>query len=189
MTHGMSLPHTAFYYGKIICGKIICPDIANGTGCRLTLFVSGCTHHCKGCFNPETWSFSYGSRFTDETMEEILERLKPEYISGITILGGEPLDSRNHYHVFKILQRIRQELPEKDIWIYTGYVWEDLLREGSPGNTCLTKRILELADVLVDGLFIQKEKDIALAFRGSRNQRIIDVQESLRQGKAITFEL
>ena len=184
MTHGMSLPLTAFYYGKIIC-----PDIANGSGCRLSLFVSGCTHHCKGCFNPETWNFSYGREFTEDTMEEILTKLKPEYISGITILGGEPLDFRNQRHAYEILHRIRQELPEKDIWIYTGYVWEDLLREGSPGNTYLTKCILELTDVLVDGPFIQEEKDISLAFRGSRNQRIIDVQESLRRSEVVTLKI
>lgn len=181
---GMSLPHTVFFYGNIIC-----PDIANGTGCRLSLFVSGCAHHCKGCFNPETWSFSYGTEFTEETMKEILARLKLEYISGITILGGEPLHFYNQRHVLKLLQRIKEELPEKDVWIYTGFIWENIITPGKPGNTCLTKRILELTDVLVDGPFVLKKKDVSLAFRSSRNQRIIDVQESLRQDKAIILEL
>ena len=183
MTHGMSLPLTAFYYGKIIC-----PDIANGTGCRLSLFVSGCNHHCKGCFNPETWSFSYGTPFTEETMEEILSKLKPEYISGITILGGEPLDYCNQRHVLKLLQQIKDKLPEKDVWIYTGYIWENLTTPGKPGNTYLTKQILELTDVLVDGPFVLEEKDISLVFRGSRNQRIIDVQESLKQDEVVLHQ-
>ena len=175
---------TVFYYGKIIC-----PDIANGTGCRLSLFVSGCRNHCKGCFNPETWNFSYGTRFTEETMTEILTKLRPDYISGISILGGEPLDHLNQPHILELLNRIRQELPEKTVWIYTGFKWEDLLNEKKPCHTYLTDSILELTDVLVDGPFIQEEKDISLHFRGSRNQRIIDVPESLNSHRLSILEL
>lgn len=173
-----------FYYGKIIC-----PDIANGTGCRLSLFVSGCMHHCKGCFNIETWDYSYGTRFTEDTMLEILEKLRPEYISGITILGGEPLDYINRPHILKVLKRVRKELPEKDIWIYTGFTWEDHTDKKRYGKSEEIHSILKMTDVLVDGPFILEEKDISLPFRGSRNQRIIDVQESLRTGSVATLQI
>lgn len=180
-------PHSIdsiFYYGKIIC-----PDIANGTGCRLSLFVSGCRNRCKGCFNVETRNFSYGTRFTEDTMQEILEKLRPEYISGITILGGEPLDYNNQPHVLKVLKRVRKELPEKDIWIYTGFTWEDLTDEKRYGKSEEGRSILKMTDVLVDGPFVLEEKDISLPFRGSRNQRIIDVQESLRTGAVVTLQI
>lgn len=182
-------PHSidsVFYYGKIIC-----PDIANGTGCRLSLFVSGCCcmHRCKGCFNIETWDYSYGTRFTEDTMQEILEKLSPEYISGITILGGEPLDYINRPHVFKVLKRVREKLPEKDIWIYTGFTWEYLTDEKRYGKSEEIHSILKMTDVLVDGPFVLEKKDISLPFRGSRNQRIIDVQESLRTGSVEILQL
>ena len=175
---------SVFYYGKIIC-----PDIANGTGCRLSLFVSGCRNRCKGCFNREAWNFSYGTRFTEDTMQEILEKLIPEYISGITILGGEPLDYINQPHVLKVLKRVRKNLPEKDIWIYTGFTWEDLTDEKKYGKSEEIRFILKMTDVLVDGPFILEEKDISLPFRGSRNQRIINVQESLLSNTVVPYQL
>ena len=185
--HKQYNPHSIdsiFYYGKIIC-----PDIANGTGCRLSLFVSGCMHRCKGCFNIETWNYSYGTRFTEETMQEILERLRPDYISGITILGGEPLDYINQPHVLKVLKRVRRELPAKNIWIYTGFTWEDLTDEKRYGKSEEIHSILKMTNVLVDGPFILEERDISLPFRGSRNQRIIDVQGSLQTGTVVTLQI
>lgn len=180
-------PHSIdsiFYYGKIIC-----PDIANGTGCRLSLFVSGCRNRCKGCFNIKSWDFSYGTRFTEDTMQEILEKMRPEYISGITILGGEPPDYINQPHVLRVLKRVRKELPEKNIWIYTGFTWEDLTDEKRYGKSEEIHSILTMTDVLVDGPFVLEKKDISLPFRGSRNQRIIDVQESLRTGSVVILQL
>ena len=146
-------------------------------------------HHCRGCFNIETWDYSYGTRFTEDTMLEILEKLILEYISGITILGGEPLDYINRHHVLKVLKRVRKELPEKDIWIYTGFTWEDHTDKKRYGKSEEIHSILKMTDVLVDGPFILEEKDISLPFRGSRNQRIIDVQESLRTGSVVILQL
>ena len=142
-------------------------DIANGPGVRVSLFVSGCRNHCKGCFNPETWDFDYGRPFTRETEDEIIEALRPSWIQGLSILGGEPTEEENAAVLIPFLKRMRAALPDKDIWLYSGYTY-DSLRD---------KEILTLADVLVDGPFLLKQKDAGLAFRGSRNQRIIDLRE------------
>lgn len=142
-------------------------DIANGPGVRVSLFVSGCRNHCKGCFNPETWDFDYGRPFTRETEDEIIEALRPSWIQGLSILGGEPTEEENAAVLIPFLKRVRAVLPDKDIWLYSGYTYE-ALRD---------KEILSLADVLVDGPFLLKQKDAGLAFRGSRNQRIIDLRE------------
>ena len=142
-------------------------DIANGPGVRVSLFVSGCRNHCKGCFNPETWDFDYGRPFTRETEDEIIEALRPSWIQGLSILGGEPTEEENAAVLIPFLKRVRAALPDKDIWLYSGYTYE-ALRD---------KEILTLADVLVDGPFLLKQKDAGLAFRGSRNQRIIDLRE------------
>ena len=142
-------------------------DIANGPGVRVSLFVSGCRNHCKGCFNPETWDFSYGKPFTRETEDEIIEALRPSWIQGLSILGGEPTEKENAAALIPFLKRVREELPEKDIWLYSGYTYEMLQGE----------EILTLVDVLVDGPFLLEQKDAGLAFRGSRNQRIIDLKE------------
>ena len=142
-------------------------DIANGPGVRVSLFVSGCRNHCKGCFNPETWDFAYGQPFTRETEDEIIEALRPSWIQGLSILGGEPTEEENAAVLIPFLKRVRAELPEKDIWLYSGYTYEMLQRE----------EILTLVDVLVDGPFLLEQKDAGLAFRGSRNQRIIDLRE------------
>lgn len=148
-------------------------DTANGKGVRVSLFVSGCPHHCPGCFNPETWDYDYGKPFDDSVIMEILEYLKPDYISGLTVLGGEPLAVQNRKTVERLLKIVKKYAPGKSIWVYTGYVLEDLLAEGD--ETILN--IFELIDVLVDGPFIQELKDVSLPFRGSSNQRIINVKK------------
>ena len=142
-------------------------DIANGPGVRVSLFVSGCRNHCKGCFNPETWDFDYGRSFTRATEDEIIKALRPSWIQGLSILGGEPTEEENAAVLIPFLKRVRAVLPDKDIWLYSGYTYE-ALRD---------KEILTLADVLVDGPFLLELKDAGLAFRGSRNQRIIDLRE------------
>ena len=148
-------------------GTIKKVDVANGPGVRVSLFVSGCRNHCIGCFNPETWDFDYGKPFTRETEEEIIEALRPSWIQGLSILGGEPTEEENEKVLIPFLKRVRTELPEKDIWLYSGYTWEMLQGE----------EILQLVDVLVDGPFLQEQKDAGLAFRGSRNQRIIRLEK------------
>ena len=138
-------------------------DIANGPGVRVSLFVSGCRNHCSGCFNPETWDFNYGDPYTEKTEEEIIRALSPPWIQGFSLLGGEPMEPENQSDLLTLLNRIRAELPEKDIWLFTGYRLEQV--KSSP--------LLSLVDVIVDGPFEESEKDISLAFRGSRNQRIL----------------
>jgi len=144
-------------------GAIKKVDIANGPGVRVSLFVSGCRNHCKGCFQPETWDFDYGQPFTKETEKEIIKALRPSWIQGLSILGGDPMEPENQEALLPFLQRVKKELLEKDVWLYTGYRLEDVTN--SP--------LLSYVDVVVDGPFIEAEKDISLAFRGSRNQRII----------------
>ncbi len=148
-------------------------DIADGPGVRVSLFVSGCRHHCKGCFNAETWDFQYGKPYTKETEREILEALKPDYIAGFTVLGGEPFEPENQVEVVKLLKKVRETYPEKTIWCYTGYLYDVDLIEGGKVYTDVTKEMLSYIDTLVDGEFIEEQKDISLQFRGSRNQRII----------------
>lgn len=171
------------YYGNIKKS-----DIANGPGVRVSLFVSGCTHHCKGCFNEETWNFKYGEPFTEKTEEKILDLLKPSYISGLTVLGGEPMEYVNQKDLLPFLKKVKETYPDKTIWCYTGYVYErDLLGRMVP-KWKITKDILELIDVLVDGPFIEEQKDITLLFRGSANQRLIDVPKSLATGEVVLWE-
>ena len=146
------------YYGKI--RKV---DVANGSGVRVSLFVSGCRNHCPGCFNPEAWDFHFGKPFTNETEYVIIEALRPSWIQGLSILGGDPFEPENEAALIPFIRRVREQLPEKDIWVYSGYTFGEL--EG--------RELLRYADVLVDGPFIADEKDAGLAFRGSRNQRII----------------
>ena len=145
---------------------IITNDIANGPGVRVSLFVSGCRNHCTGCFNPETWDFSYGKPFTKETENTILDALRPSWTQGLSILGGEPTEPENEEALVPFLKRVRAELPGKDIWLYSGRTYETLKNDA----------LLKLADVLVDGPFVQEQKDMRLAFRGSRNQRIINLR-------------
>ena len=161
-------------------------DIADGEGVRTTLFVSGCTHHCKGCFQPETWSFSYGREFTDATQREILDSLAPSYIHGLTLLGGEPMEPGNQAVLAGFAERVKAAYPQKTIWCYTGDVYEGLL-EGGPRHTSYTDRLLACIDVLVDGPFVQEQKDITLRFRGSANQRIIDMNATRRAGHVVLW--
>ena len=159
-------------------------SIENGTGVRVSLFVSGCSHHCKECFNPETWDFSYGKPFTEETQAEILRELEPAYIAGLTLLGGDPGEVDNQRGLLPLLRAIREQLPKKNIWAYTGYLYEDFL---PGGKACceVSEEFLSLIDILVDGPFILEKKDISLKFRGSANQRIIDVKETRTSGKIV----
>ena len=158
------------YYGEIKnC------DIANGVGVRVSLFVSGCTNHCEQCFQPETWDFTYGKPFTRQTEETLLSLLAPSYIDGLTLLGGEPFEPENQKDLAGLLKRVRETYPDKDIWCYTGYLYDVDLPEGGRVHTEVTEEMLSYIDVLVDGEFIEEEKDVTLVFRGSRNQRIIEL--------------
>ena len=165
-------------------------DVANGPGIRVSLFVSGCTHACKGCFNSEAWDFSYGTEYTEEAEAEILEALAPDYIRGLSVLGGEPMEPQNRGTVLGLLRKVRERFPQKDIWCYTGYEYEkDILRwmreEAEENAVGETEELLALIDVLVDGEFVEEKKNLRLAFRGSENQRLIHVKESLRQGRVV----
>ncbi len=159
-------------------------DIANGTGVRVSLFVSGCRHHCKNCFNREAWDFDYGTSFTDETVKEILLAAAPSFISGLSLLGGEPFEPENQEDLLSLLRAFRARFPQKDIWCYTGFSFEELLA-GEVGNPETVRGMLEHIDVLVDGKFVEKLKDPSLLFRGSSNQTIIDVPRSLQSGEKV----
>jgi len=169
-------------------GEIKTCDIANGAGVRSTLFVSGCRNACPGCFNPETWSFSYGEEFTREAADRLIESLRPGFVAGITILGGEPMEPENQEVLAPFLERVRAELPDKSIWLYSGFTWEELTHGENRARTPFTERILATLDVLVDGRFVLALKDITLRFRGSSNQRILDVPASLEAGRAVLWE-
>lgn len=162
-------------------------DIANGPGVRVTLFVSGCTHRCEGCFNEVTWDFDYGEPFDEKVQERILADLVPDYIAGLTLLGGEPLEYVNMQALLPFVQKVKEEYPKKNIWCYTGYRFE----EDVLGKFCEKwdgmREFLDCIDVLVDGEFIPEQKDISLQFRGSANQRIILVHESLRSGRTVLW--
>ena len=191
------------YYGEI--KKV---DIANGPGVRVSLFVSGCTHHCEGCFNPETWDFRYGKEYTEETQAEILEALAPAHIAGLTVLGGEPMEPVNQRVLLLLYRAVRETLPEKTIWVYSGYTLDREIMSSLPAGEALpedaapsaehaagkpfrsahcevTDEILSLIDVLVDGEFVLAQKDLSLQFRGSRNQRLTDVRQSLKTGSVV----
>ena len=160
-------------------------DVANGPGVRVSLFVSGCTHHCMECFNPETWDFHFGAPFGPEQVEAILGYLRPSHIRGLSLLGGEPFEPENQAAVLALVERVRKELPEKDIWCYSGYLFENL-SQGKVGKK--SRALLEQLDVLVDGPFVIAKKNLALRFRGSENQRIIRVRDSLAQNKIVLWD-
>ena len=161
-------------------------DIANGVGVRTVLFVSGCTHHCKGCFQPETWNFDYGERYTKETENEIIESLRPDYVDGITLLGGEPFEPENQRELVKLLRRIKKELPQKTVWSFSGYTYEELT--GDSRAVCeVTNEMLSMLDVLVDGEFVEAKRNISLRFRGSENQRLIDMNQTRKEGKIVLW--
>ncbi len=168
-------------------GSIKKADIANGVGVRVTLFVSGCRNHCEHCFQPQTWAFDYGEEFTADTERELMEALEPEYIDGLTLLGGEPFEPENQRELVKLLRRVRRELPGKDIWCFSGFTLEELMGQ-SRGRTEVTGEMLSLIDVLVDGRFVEALKNLNLRFRGSSNQRLIDMPETLRQGRVVLWD-
>ena len=168
-------------------GNIKNYDIANGEGVRVTLFVSGCTHHCKNCFNPETWDFNYGKQFDKATEDKIIEYLRPNYIKGLTLLGGEPMEPQNQAALLPFLKRVRAEFGDtKTIWSYTGFVLDQNLKLGR-AQCEYTDELLHQLDVLVDGPFVEKLKNLTLKFRGSSNQRVIDVPATLKEGKVILY--
>lgn len=157
-------------------------DVANGVGVRVSLFVSGCTHHCKGCFNAEAWDFAYGQPYTEATEEEILTALSHEYIAGLSLLGGEPFEPQNQRALLPLLRKFRERYPQKSVWCYSGYTLEtDILLAGR-AHCEATDEMLSYIDILVDGEFVEEKKDLKLRFRGSSNQRIIDVKRTLSEG-------
>lgn len=158
-------------------------DIANGIGVRITLFVSGCTNHCKNCFQPQTWDFDFGEPFTEETEEKLLEMLKPDYINGLTLLGGEPMEPQNQRALVPFLKRVREVYPNKNIWCFTGFTYEVLKTDGSHPRCEVTDEMLSLIDVLVDGKYVDELKDLTLQFRGSSNQRLIDMVKTRENGE------
>ena len=164
-------------------GEIKDCDIANGEGVRVTLFVSGCTNRCKGCFQPQTWDFTYGQPFTAETEERLLSMLEPGYINGLTVLGGEPFEPSNQRVLLPFLQRVKERFPAKNIWCFSGFTYEELTTEGFRARCETTDELLGLLDVLVDGRFEEDLRDISLRFRGSRNQRLIDLNASRAAGE------
>ena len=178
-------------------------DIANGEGVRTSLFVSGCRHHCKNCFNPETWNFNYGENFNEATQNEIIEKSQPYYINGLTLLGGEPMEIVNQKGLLEFVKKFKQVYPNKTIWCYTGFLIDDIMNYNFPYDKneflqpltnsarchCeITKEFLSYIDILVDGEFVNDLKDITLRFKGSKNQRIIDVKQTLKQNKIILSE-
>ncbi len=163
-------------------------DVADGPGVRVSLYVSGCRNRCKNCFNPETWDFNYGKPFTEEVENYIISALSPQYIKGFTLLGGDPFEPENQVTLAPFLEKIRSVYPDKSIWCYTGYDYEKDLLTGKKGNAELVMRMLNSIDVLVDGRFVEELKDLNLRFRGSSNQRIICVPQSLGQDKVVLWD-
>ncbi|MCD8239740.1 MAG: anaerobic ribonucleoside-triphosphate reductase activating protein [Clostridiales bacterium] len=170
------------YYGAIDYS-----DIANGEGVRVTLFVSGCTNRCEGCFQPETRSFTYGKPYTMELEDSIIEALKKPYIAGLTLLGGEPFEPENQAVLLPLIKRVRKEVPSKNIWSFTGFLFEELKDPSFSKHCDETDEILSLLDVLIDGPFVLEKRNISLKFRGSENQRVIDVKETLKTGKVTLY--
>ncbi len=172
------------YYGNI--NKF---DIANGEGIRTTLFVSGCRNRCKNCFNPETWAFDYGKPFDEKAKEILWQSLANPAVRGLTVLGGEPMEPENQRDLLPILQEFKEKFPDKTLWIYTGNLYEELMGEmgESPKALPITKEILALADILVDGRFVEEEKSIGLRFRGSKNQRVIDMNRTRTEGRVVIW--
>ena len=169
-------------------GEIKKNDIANGLGVRVSLFVSGCRHHCKNCFNKDTWEFSFGKPFTSDTADDIITAMKPDYVTGFSLLGGEPFEPENQPELTGLLKRIKAEYPDKDIWCYTGFLLDEELLGESRANTEHTREMLSYIDVLVDGRFVESKKDITLKFRGSSNQRVIDVKKTLQTNDIVWVE-
>ncbi len=160
-------------------------DIANGLGCRTVLFVSGCRNHCKDCFQPQTWDFSYGKPFDEKVQKELLDSLAPSYVKGITLLGGEPFEPENQKALVPFVKEVKKKYPKKDIWTFTGYVYDKDLVPGGKKYTEDTEELLSMIDILVDGPFIVEQKDITLKFRGSKNQRVLDLKKTRNSGTIV----
>ena len=163
-------------------------DIANGPGVRVSLFVSGCTHRCKGCFNEVAWDFDYGEPFTQQTVDAILDMLKPDYIQGLTLLGGEPFEPQNQPAIVELLRQVKEKYPKKSIWAFSGYLFDKDILPGRLGDPAITNEFLSYLDVLVDGPFVEAKKNLMLRFRGSENQRLIDVPRSLAEDKIVLWQ-
>ncbi len=163
-------------------------DVANGVGVRVSLFVSGCTHHCKDCFNKEAWDFNYGKPFTENETEKILEYLRPGYVAGLSLLGGEPMEPENQKGLLPLLRRVHETYPEKNIWCYSGYLFDRDIVDRMCRESEITKELLSYIDILVDGEFVADQKNLKVNFRGSDNQRIIDVKKSLDRGEVVHWE-
>ncbi len=162
-------------------------DVADGEGVRVTLFVSGCTNHCEGCFQPATWNFDFGEPYTEETERRLLELLDRPFIDGLTLLGGEPFEPENQAVLVKLLRKVKERLPEKTVWSYTGFVYERDLLPGQRKHTDVTDEMLSYIDVLVDGPFVLAKRNLALTFRGSENQRVLDLKKTREQGTAVLY--
>ena len=163
-------------------------DVANGLGVRVSVFVSGCNHHCKNCFNQEAWDFNYGKEFTQKEIDKVIEELDHPYVAGLSLLGGEPLEHVNQKGLLPLVKKVKEKFPDKNIWCYTGYTFDKDVMEKMCKNWEETPELLSYLDVIVDGKFEEDKKDLKLRFRGSSNQRIIDVQESLKEKKAVLYK-
>ncbi len=163
-------------------------DVANGPGVRVSLFVSGCNHHCKDCFNSEAWDFAYGEPFTEEVEEEILHLLEPDYIKGLTLLGGEPMEPQNQEALLPFVRKVRARFPQKSIWCFSGYEFDREIVGRMMKESAVTRELVPLFDVMVDGRFVAEKRNLSLKFRGSENQRILDVKASLAAGEVVWCE-
>lgn len=163
-------------------------DVANGVGVRVSLFVSGCTHHCKECFNKEAWDFHYGKPFTEKEIDLIIEYLKPDYVSGLSLLGGEPMEPSNQEGLLPLMRKVHEQYPQKNVWCYSGYLFDKDIVERMCKESEVTRELLSYIDILVDGEFMIEKKNLKVNFRGSDNQRIIDVKKSLETGKVVHWE-
>lgn len=163
-------------------------DIANGPGVRVSLFVSGCTHRCKGCFNKEAWDFQFGKPFTEEVQKQLLSSLDHDYIEGLTLLGGEPMEPSNQESLLPFIKAVREHLPGKTIWCFTGYDFEKDILGKMMKTSAVTRELIPLFDVMVDGKFVAEKKNLSLKFRGSENQRVLNVKKSLEEGRGIWME-
>ncbi len=163
-------------------------DVANGEGVRVSVFVSGCNHHCKGCFNQCAWDFNYGNKFTEKEIDKVIEYLDHDYINGLSLLGGEPLEKQNQIGLLPLVKKVKEKFPNKDIWCYTGFDFEKDVVENMSKNNDTTKELLKYIDVIVDGKFEEDKKDLKLKFRGSSNQRVLDVKQSLKEKKPVIIK-
>lgn len=169
-------------------GNIKFLDIADGPGIRTSLFVSGCNHHCKGCFQPETWDFSFGKEFTSETEQTIIDSLRPAHVNGLTVLGGEPFEPQNQRVLVGFLKRVREIYPDLSIWTYSGFTWEELKGKVPARCRCeVTDEMLSYIDILVDGRFVESKRNLSLMFRGSENQRVLDLRKSEAEGVPVMW--